>query len=69
MFQFAGRAPLPGLRDILDVLAESLLPLTIASWLRTPQAGWEGATAEQLLREGAVGRVLAMALELAASTR
>jgi hypothetical protein len=65
VFQFDGSSVLPGLADVLDVLLGTLAPLSIASWLTTPQAQFGRVSPVVLLRGGTPDAVLAAARRLA----
>jgi hypothetical protein len=62
VFQFDGRQQLPGVRDVIGVLAPVVAtPWTIASWLTSPSADLDGETPEAALRAGRVDAVTAAA--------
>ena len=65
VFQFYGSSLLPGLADILAVLLGALAPLSIASWLTTPQAQFGRVSPVVLLRGRTPDAVLAAARRLA----
>ncbi len=68
VFQFDGRALLPGIREVVTVLAPVVATSwTIASWLMSPQPAWNGATPVSRLRDGEVDEVLAAARRMARS--
>ena len=70
LLQFVPRArrTLPHLAEILRILDGPLLPLTIASWLVTPQSDLDGRTPRQALLDGDGTRVLELAQRLAATS-
>ncbi|MGH9069463.1 MAG: hypothetical protein ACRD0J_18510 [Acidimicrobiales bacterium] len=52
-FQFAGRALIPGLRQVLAELPEEVVShWTVASWLVSPAADMEGERPIDVLAEG-----------------
>lgn len=66
IFQFDGRRVLPGIREIVGILAPAVeTPWTIASWLASPQPSWQSRRPLDLLRAGAVDEVLAAARRMA----
>jgi hypothetical protein len=69
IFQFADRAQLTGVAEVVTTLAPALLPLAIASWLTGPNRALGGRRRVDLLREGEQGRVLQLARQLAAAGR
>jgi hypothetical protein len=66
VFQFHEHDVLPGLGQVLTLLSGPMLPLTIASWLRTPQRPLAGSTPEAALRAGRTEAVCALAEQVAA---
>ena len=64
--QFAGRAPLPGLGDVVRTLREVVEPLMIASWLTGADLGLEGRRPVDALAVGEDDRVLQAARRFAA---
>lgn len=62
LFQFDGRRLLPGIRQVVGVLAPAVASTwTIASWLTSPQPVFDGASALERLRAGEVDQVVAAA--------
>lgn len=67
VFQFDGRRVLPGMRDVVRVLAPVVATSwTIASWLTSPVPELDGRTPLEALRAGDVEPVLALARQTAA---
>lgn len=68
VFQFEGRRLLPGMRDVVRVLAPVVATSwTIASWLASPAPALDGRTPLEALRAGEADTVLALAREIAAA--
>jgi hypothetical protein len=67
IFQFDGRAQLPGVADVTATLRASLQPLTIASWLTAPSRALKGRRPVDALRDGDLADVLTLAQQLAHS--
>jgi hypothetical protein len=68
VFQFEGRRVLPGMRDVLRVLAPVVATSwTIASWLTSPAPELDGRTPLEALRTGELDAVLALARQTAAA--
>lgn len=63
--QFAGRAQLPGVADVVAELGEVVKPLTIASWLTAPNDDLEGRRPVDALGDGEVAAVTALARRVA----
>jgi hypothetical protein len=66
--QFNGRSQLPGLGEVVMVLASSLLPLTVASWLTATNPALGQRRPVDVLAGGDLGAVLAVARRLAAAS-
>ncbi|MGY1738371.1 antitoxin Xre/MbcA/ParS toxin-binding domain-containing protein [Geodermatophilus sp. SYSU D00684] len=69
VFQFAGRAPLLGVGEVVTTLTPALQPLAVAAWLTGPNRVLGGRRPADLLRDGDSGRVLELARQLADSAR
>lgn len=67
VMQFQGRGQIAGLAEVVHVLREVLHPLTVASWLTTPQQDLAGRRPAEALRDGDAGPVLSLARRLAAA--
>lgn len=66
VFQFDGRRQLPGVGEIVALLAPLVAtPWTVASWLTSPQPTLEGARPLDLLADGQVEEAVAAAHRLA----
>jgi hypothetical protein len=66
VFQFDGRRVLPGIREVVEVLAPVVATSwTIASWLTSPQPAWDDARPLDRLRVGEVHPVLESARRMA----
>ena len=62
VFQFDGRRKLPGIPEVIDILAPVVAsPWTIASWLKSPAADLEGRAPVKALRDGNIEAVTASA--------
>lgn len=67
VLQFAGRAQLAGVAEVVAVLRDALEPLSTASWLTAPHRDLDGRRPVDLLRAGEADRVLLVARRLARS--
>jgi hypothetical protein len=67
IFQFDGRAQVPGVAEVIAALRSSLQPLTIASWLTAPARPLQNRRPVDALRDGDLTAVLALAQQLAHS--
>lgn len=65
VLQFAGRAQLPGVAQVVAALRDALEPLTIASWLTAAQTELDGRRPVEALRAGDVPAVVLAAQRLA----
>ena len=62
VFQFDGRRKLPGIPEVIDILAPVVAsPWTIASWLKSTAADLEGRAPVKALRDGNIEAVTASA--------
>jgi hypothetical protein len=65
VLQFAGRAQLGGVADVVRLLRGVLEPLSTASFLTAPHRDLNGATPVERLRAGDVDEVLRVTRRLA----
>lgn len=63
--QFAGRAQLAGVGDVITALGEVLEPLTVASWLIAPNDELDGRRPVDALADGEAEAVTRLAHRLA----
>lgn len=63
--QFDGRGLLPGIADVLAILAGMVEPLTVASWLTAPNRSLDGRRPVDALRDGDLVGVRTVAHRLA----
>lgn len=63
--QFAGRAQLPGVGDVVVALGEVLEPLTVASWLTAANDALDGRRPVDALADGDTDAVVGLARRLA----
>lgn len=64
--QFRGRGTLPGVAEVLRLLDGVVEPLTSASWLTAPNRALGSARPVDVLRDGRIAEVLAVAGRFAA---
>ena len=65
--QFDGRRLLPGVAEVVGILARVVEPLTVASWLTAPNPQLDGRRPVEALRDGDMAAVLAVARSLGSS--
>jgi len=65
VFQFDGRSQLVGVDDVVHVMGEAFHPLTVASWLTSPNPSLADRRPVDVLRDGDHEPVLALAGQLA----
>lgn len=68
-FQFDGREPVHGLREVLAEFAEAEDPWMVATWFISPDPGLDGRSPIQALRDGATDEAAGVARDMAVAWR